>query len=398
MARFQYQGLSDGVRLMRGEIEAASAEGAQQLLVGMKIEVQSLQEAPVPTPRTRIGRTEMVLFNQQLASIVKAGVPLDRGLREIAGDAQKPAMRQLVLALADDLHAGLSVEQAFERHKGSLPPLYGYIIKAGLQSGRLGEMLVSLNRHLEVQGRTRRIVIEAVTYPAVVLAIAAVLLTVVFTTVIPSFVTIFVGMNAQLPALTLAFMHLSEHVLGFWLVVATVLGAFVVVWLGLSASPGGRKVKESIYFSLPILGRVYHKGLLSRLTDTLAMLVGAGCDLPAATRLAFSATGSQTLLEEGEQMARALERGEDLVSAGVLCRHVPSLLFYSMQTGAQRNELQDNLYSLSEMYGQQAFTHQTRLQGMLMPVMIILVGGVLATAIVAMFLPMMTLLTAVTGH
>jgi type IV pilus assembly protein PilC len=157
-------------------------------------------------------------------------------------------------------------------------------------------------------------------------------------------------------------------------------------------------VKESIRLGLPILGRVYHKGLLSRLTDTLAMLVGAGCDLPAATRLAFSATGSQTFLEEGEQMARALERGEDLISAGVLCKHVPSLLFYSMQTGAQRNELQDNLYSLSEMYGQQAFTHQTRLQGMLMPVMIILVGGVLATAIVAMFMPMMSLLTAVTGH
>ena len=393
MARFQYQGLTDGGRLLRGDIEAASAEQAHQILVKMNVEVQSLQEAPAPLPRARIGRAELILFNQQLASIAKAGVPLDRGLREVAADMQKPALRRLAIQLADDLHAGASVEEAFARCQGSLPPLYGHIIKAGLQSGRLGEMLVSLNRHLEVQGQTRRILIEAITYPAVVLAIAAVLLTAVFTLVVPSFLPIFRDMGSQLPSLTLFFLGLGQHVVWFWVGVGILVGAVVATWAVLSASPGGRRAKESIRFHVPVLGRVYHRGLLSRLTDTLAMMVGAGCDLPTATRLAFASTGSQTFLEEGERMAQSLERGEDLATAGVYCRHVPSLLFYSMQIGMQRNELQDNLYSLSEMYGQQARTQQSRLQGMLLPLMIIFVGGVVATAIAAMFMPFVSLIT-----
>ena len=393
MARFQYQGLTDGGRLLRGDIEAATAQQAQQILAGMRVEVQSLQEAPAPLPRARIGRAELMLFNQQLASIAKAGVPLDRGLREVAADVQKPALRRLAIQLADDLHAGASVEQAFARCQGALPPLYGHIIKAGLQSGRLGEMLISLNRHLEVQGQTRRILIEAITYPAVVLAIAAVLLTAVFTLVVPAFVPIFHGLGSSLPSLTSFFLGLGQHVVGFWVGVGILVGAIAATWAVLSASPGGRRAKESIRFHVPVLGRVYHRGLLSRLTDTLAMMVGAGCDLPTATRLAFASTGSQTLLEEGERMAQSLERGEDLSAAGVFCRHVPPLLFYSMQIGMQRNELQDNLYSLSEMYGQQARTQQSRLQGLLLPLMIIFVGGVVATAIAAMFLPFVSLIT-----
>ena len=154
----------------------------------------------------------------------------------------------------------------------------------------------------------------------------------------------------------------------------------------------GLRLKEGVYLRVPILGRLYHRSLLSRFTDTLAMLVGSGCDLPTGVRLAFASTGSQTLLDEGELMAQALERGEDLTRAGVFCRHVPPLLFYAMRAGMQRNELQDSLYGLSEMYAQQAQTHQNRLQGMLMPIMIILVGGVVAVAVVAMFLPMVSLI------
>ena len=394
MPRFQYEGLTEGGRLLRGDIEAASAQQANDLLAGMKVEVQSLQEALPPAPRTRIGRAELILFNRQLASIANAGVPLDRGLREIAKDFQTPTMRRLAQGLADDLHAGLSVEEAFARRRGALPPLYGYIIKAGLKSGRLGEMLISLNRHLEVQGQTRRILIEAITYPAVVLAMSAVLLTVVFAMVIPSFAKIFAEMGTDLPALTLMFLALAENVVPFWLVVGLLVGGLVAIWLGLAASPGGRRVRESICFGVPVLGRVYYRGLLSRLTDTLAMLVGSGCDLPTATRLAFASTGSQTLLEEGERMAEALDRGEDLMAAGALCQHVPSLLFYSMQMGIQRNELQDTLYSLSEMYSEQAHIQQSRLKGMLFPVMIIIVGGVVATAVFSMFMPFVKLITA----
>jgi len=136
---------------------------------------------------------------------------------------------------------------------------------------------------------------------------------------------------------------------------------------------------------------------MARLSDSMAVLVGAGIDLPTAGRLAFATTGSETFRAEGERLACELERGQNIVEAGVFCSRVPPLFFYSMQAGYQRNELTDNLYSLCDMYTQQVRLHQSRLQGLLLPIMIVLVGGVLALTIVSMFLPMVAMLHALQG-
>ena len=398
MAIFQYHALTGGGRLMKGTIEASSADQAGQMLAEMQLKVDSLEVSPAATPRSPVGRAELLLFNQQLASITKSGIPLERGLRQIAADVDKPSMRKLVLDLAADLESGTSVEDAFSRRQSLFPPLYGHIIKAGIRSGRLSEMLISLNRHLETTGRTRRIIFEAMTYPAVVLAIAAVLLTAIFKLIIPSFRQIFTSdFGGNLPGLTKMFLGIADNVIPFWIGVGIVIAGIAVTLAALSGSTGGRKLKESAYFRVPVLGRLYHRSMMSRLSDAMAVLVGAGCDLPAAARLAGAATGSQTFLDETEQLAAQLETGGNIAEAGALCRHIPPLFFYSVQAGYQRNELQDNLYSLCEMYDQQARTQQSRLQGLLLPVMICLVGGVLALAITAMFLPMVSLLQAVQG-
>ena len=397
MSIFQYQALTSGGRLMKGTIEAATPQQAQQMLDEMHLQNATLAAVPPPPPRSRVGRTELLLFNQQLASIARAGVPLDRGLREVAADIQKPALRSLVNAIADDLQAGVSVEDAFTKRAGLFPPLYGHIVRAGVQSGRLGEMLTSLNRHLEMEGQTRRILLEAITYPLVVLSIAAVLLTFIFMYMIPSFRNIYADMGGNLPMVTRLFLDVADNVIPFWIVVGTIIAAIVATLVTLSQYPGGRRFKESIYFRLPVLGRLYHRSMMSRLSDAMAVLVGAGVDLPTASRLAFSTTGSETFRAEGQQLAGELERGQNIVEAGTFCQHVPPLFFYSMQAGYQRNELTDNLYSLCDMYAQQVRTHQSRLQGLLLPLMIVLVGGVIATAVAAMFMPMVGILQCVQG-
>lgn len=396
MPTYEYSALTQGGRLMKGTIEASSPQQAGQTLAEMRLQVQSIDAVRPPPLRSRFGRAELLLFNQQLASITKAGVPLDRSLRELAGDIDKPKMRKLVLELADDLETGMGVEEAFDKQKSFFPPLYGHIVKAGVKSGRLSEMLASLNRHLETEGTTRRIVIEAITYPLVVLIIAAVLLTGIFTWVIPMFEGILGDLgHEQLPGLTRFFLELSRNVVPFWIMIGIVTAGLAMAFCSLSLSAGGRRFKENIYFSLPVLGRLYHRGLLSRVSDALAVVVGAGCDLPTATRMAFSATGSQTFLDEGESLAKQLESGQDILRAGAVCKHVPALFFYSMQTGSQRHELQDNLYSLSDMYSQQVRVHQARLQSLLLPMMIVVVGGAIAVTIMAMFLPFVGVLRSV---
>jgi len=398
MATFKYNALTSAGRLMKGTIEAGSRDEADELLKQMQLVVNSLDKAALQKPKTAIGRNEFMLFNQQLASITKAGIPLEKGLRELANDVASKSMHNLVDAIADELEAGVSIEEAFEKRQKRFPPLYGRILKAGVETGRLNEMLTSLNRHLEMATQTRRIIFEAMSYPAVILALAAVILTGLFLFVIPQFGPILSEMTGgTLPALTRLFLNLAENVVPFWIIVGSFLAAIIILFMMLSRSTAGRRFKESIFLNVPVVGRVYHSSILCRMAEAMAIMVASGSDMPASLRLSSGATGSESLILESETLASHIEQGDNILEAGQSCKLIPRLFLYSVQLGAQRNELQDNLYSLGEMYAEQARCGQSRLQAVLLPAMIIGVGCFIAMTILAMFLPMIGIITSLSA-
>ena len=147
----------------------------------------------------------------------------------------------------------------------------------------------------------------------------------------------------------------------------------------------------------PFLGRIYHLGLLGRLSEALAIMVAAGTDMPAAIRLASHATSSERIIQEGELLADRLEQGTPVLEAGQFCRMIPRLFLYSIQLGIQRNELQDNLHSLSAMYTDQATQGQARLQTILLPLLLVLVGSIIAMAVLAVFLPIIQVISSLSA-
>jgi type II secretory pathway component PulF len=399
MATFEYNALTSAGRLMKGSIEAASREEAGELLKQMQLTVNSIEKAKPAKPKTAVGRNEFMLFNQQLASITKAGIPLEKGLRELAGDVTSKSMRRLIDDIAGELEAGVSIERAFEKRQKAFPALYGRILKAGVETGRLSEMLTSLNRHLEMANQTRRILFEAMSYPVVVLALGSIIITGVFLLLIPQFASVYTEMveGAQLPILTRLILGMAKNVVPFWATVGLVIAAVLLLLWALSASSAGRRFKESLYLNMPVFGRVYRSSMLSRMAEAMAMMVAAGCDMPACLRLAAGTAGSEKLLLESEALASQIEQGANILEAGQFCRVMPRLFLYSIQLGTQRNELQDNLYSLGQMYAEQARYSQVRLQAVLLPVMLIVVGGILAAAIMATFLPMVQIISALSS-
>ncbi len=395
MATFQYNALTSAGRLMKGTLEAGSNDEANELLKQMQLAVNSIDKARPEKPKTAIGRNEFMLFNQQLASITKAGIPLEKGLRELAHDVSSRSMRSLIDAIAGELEAGVSIDKAFEKRQKHFPPLYGKILKAGVETGRLSEMLTSLNRHLEMASRTRRIIFEAMSYPAVILSLAAVIITGVFIFVIPQFSTVLQEMTdgGQLPVLTRTFLSMAHNVAPFWIMIGLIIAAIIALMALLSAFPAGRRFKESLLLSIPVIGKVYHSSVLGRMAEAMAIMVAAGSDMPESLRLSSGATGSERLITESEVIASHIEQGAGILEAGQFCRMIPRLFFYSIQLGSQRNELQDNLYSLGQMYAEQARFGQARLQAVLLPIMLIVVGGFLFLTILSMFLPMIQIIT-----
>jgi type IV pilus assembly protein PilC len=396
MATFEYNALTASGRLMRGVVEAGSQEEASEMLRDMDLTVNEIAKAKEKRAKTAIGRNELLLFNQQLASITKAGIPLEKGLRELAVDAGSRSMRKLITEVADDLEAGVSIDKAIEQRQQRFPALYSRILEAGVKTGRLGEMLTSLNRHIEIGNRTRRIIFEAMCYPVVVAVLAAVVITAVFILVVPPFSEVLFDMsngNATLPMLTQWFIQMADNVIPFWICVIIFIAAMTALWGVLSASPGGRRFKESIFLKIPLIGLIYHRGVLARMAEAMAILVAAGCDMPETLRLSAGASGSEKMKLECETLAGQIEQGEAVMEAGMSCGMIPRLFLYSVQLGSQRNELQDNLYILGTMYSEQTHCLQNRLQAVMLPTMIIGLGMFIGTMVLAMFLPMVRIIT-----
>jgi len=392
MATFKYEALTVSGRLMTGTMEASSPEEARALLEGMQLSVRQIDKARPEAPKGAIGRDELILLNQQLASLAEAHLQLEGALRELAADAASRRMRRLIQAVADDLESGADFREVFEKHRGSFPPLYGQVVEAGVRSGRLGEMLRSLNRHTEVASRTRRILREACSYPVTVLAFSLAVVTAVLVFIVPLTGELIADMYRELrgddPPVTSFLMMLSNNIGWIWIGIASAIVLFIALKHCLALFAGGRRFKELVLMSVPGLGRIYRDAALGRMADSLALLVGAGCDMPSCLRMAGAASGSELLRADAEMLAKGVEEGKRLLDCGLGCKVIPGLFLYSAEVGSQRNDLSESLYALSEMYFRQVRSGQGRLQAMLLPALLIILGGVIALLIAAVFLPL----------
>lgn len=395
MALFEYRSVTASGRLMTGTIEAADIEQAKSSLEQMNLQVTELEKSKERFVPRSVGRNEFILFNEQLASLTKAGIPLEQGLRELARDAGSTRMRDLINRIANELEAGIPIDQAVQKHQKDFPPLYGLILKSGVETGRLSEMLTNLNRHLQVELRTRRIIIESLTYPAVVLGLSALIITGLFLMVIPAFGEVLSDMSdgaASLPYLTHMILIISRHIWDVWLGLGIALVIVAVFWKSLSATVSGRQAKEKFFRSLPLLGRVFKNGLLARFSECMSVLINAGCTLDDAVELSGRSSSSELLRQDCVMLTAHLKQGYNFLEAGVHCQTIPRLLLYSVQLGAQRNELKENLDSLARMYTHKTFSLQSQMQSLLMPALIILLGGTVGTIVLAMFLPMVKMI------
>lgn len=398
MATFAYKALTDGGRLMQGTLEAASHDEATSLLEQMPVQINALEHTPPATTQRPIGRQDFLLFNQQLATITKAGIPLERSLRELSQDIASDRMRSLIVDIATDMEAGVPMEEAFGRRKSNFPPMYGHLLKAGVETGRLGEMLTSLNRQVELTGQTKRIIIEAMTYPAILLCLLAVITSFIYTWIIPAFEVVLQEMvGGRLNAVSEFIFQVSHYIVPFWLGCGLILVCLFLAWRGLAKSSGGRRFRENTLMAIPVLGRIYRHGALARLSETMAVTLTAGCSLPESIRVSAFASSSEALQWECENLAQQLEEGRSVLEAGALCHHLPRLFLYSMQLGIQRNDLPGGLRSLTQMYTDQTHYGQSHLQAILLPLFIVVLGCLIMMTVLGIFLPMIQVLTGLSG-
>ncbi|MEP0844314.1 MAG: type II secretion system F family protein [Phycisphaerae bacterium] len=397
MPWFNYEGQAPGGTAINGTIQAADTAAARGELERMRVSIRELELAPTPPPAGRISPDELMFFNEQLIGLSRAGLALDEGLAQLARDVQSRRLREWIEGLVQDLRRGLTIDQAIALRESGLPVLYSQAVRAGVETGRLPCVLLSINQHLRLASDTRRLFWEAISYPLVVGTLALCVMSFFFIAVAPKFKEIFQDFGTSLPALTILALEIAEHFPLILAVSGGVLAGLILIWWSLRFCERGRRWRERIVLAIPILGGVHRASLIARFLRAASVGVQMGMPLPRAVRLAADATGSRLLHADADLIARHLELGIPIDQACQGARIIPPLFAYCVKAAAERDDLPAALAQLARSYEDRAVHAQRLLRAVLLPLFVVLVGGFLMLAVVAMFLPLVHLVNSVSG-
>lgn len=379
-----------------GTVDAADGDDAQKRLTAMGLRVIELAPAERPPRPQALRGSDFAAFNQQLAQLTAAGLPVETGLRLIAQDMRRGRLAASIRAVAEELEKGVPLAEAFEAHRRRFPPLYGRLIDAGVRSHNLPAMLLGLGRHLELLHRLRVTLWQAAAYPIVVFATATVLLLFLSLAIIPAFAQVVDDFGTQLPLLT-RFVIAAAAVVP-WLI-GLLVAAIVIAVVGLRLVRRVRPrsvLADRIVVGTPLLGPVLRYNLLARWCDALRLGVEAGLPLPQAIELAGDASGSAGLRHDSRRMIEELSAGgrtDHLERPVVMARTVP----LTIDLGSRRGDLAPMLEHLSQMYQQQAELRLATLRNLLAPALLIFIALIVGTVMLAVILPLLALLTNLVG-
>ncbi|MBN2447826.1 MAG: type II secretion system F family protein [Phycisphaerae bacterium] len=398
MPWFEYEGLTPGRTAIAGRIEAGDRDQANENLDQMQIQVNTLSEQAGPSRRTApLSEDDLIFFNQQLASLAEAGIALDDGLAQLARDVDSHRLRKWLEDIVADLRRGVSLDEAVAARERGLPILYSRVIRAGIQSGELPATLLNLNQHLRLAGATRRMTWEIVSYPLIVATLALAIQSAFYVFVVPQFREIYADFGTALPVLTKLMLAVADHYTTIMLVLGAAVGLMVLAWFASRYTPAGLAVRESIVLVVPIIGRVYRASLIARFLRSVSTAVATGIPLPQAMRLAADATGSRLLVDDAARLASEVEQGQSIFAANQSARVIPPLFGFCVQAAVGRDALPTAVGQLARSYENRAIHTQSMLRVVLFPALVILLGGFLAFAILAMFLPLVTVVNCVSG-
>lgn len=335
-----------------------------------------------------------LLFNQQFVTLVRAGLPILRALDLLAERATRPGLRAVLDDIRQRVKGGASLSDAFAA-QGQFSEVYTSALLAGERSGNLAGVLDQFITYQKVTGSVRRRLLTALVYPALLVIVAAAVLSYVTLFVIPRFAELYSEMNTELPALTVAVvtiaLNLRASLLIFLLLVASVVTAFVLV----GRSEAGAQGLDRVRMKLPLLGDILLKFRLTQFCRTLGTLLTGGIPLVPSLEVSAGAMESPALRRVVETAARRVSEGVSLHAALAGTGIMPDLVSEMIEVGESTGALPQMLASVAEFYEEELNTKLARLLALVEPLLLLVMGATILVILVALYLPIFSIGSAV---
>ncbi len=304
---FTYRAQTVNDRPVAGTIDAADYDAAHRLLEAMHLRVLEVAVVQAPPPARAPRGQDFQAFNQQLAYLTQAGLPVEAGLRLIAREIRGRRMAKAIEEIATAAEAGRPLGEAFDAQRQAFPPLYGRLIDAGVRSGNLPGVLFNLGRHLEMVQRIQAVLWQNLAYPVVILIVMLLIMLGMGSFILPKFQPLFADFNTTLPGLTIAVMSFAQWLP--WLLGVAVAALIVLPLLWTSLKPLQPVIVDALLLRLPFLGAVLRAGRNARWCDALSLGIEAGLDLPQAMELATDVIGSPEVNRDAQRLLQVLKSG-----------------------------------------------------------------------------------------
>jgi general secretion pathway protein F len=400
MPAYTYVALNPQGRAEAGVIEADSERAARTLLRAQGLVPVALQAVTVKPERAGdivlwqarvFSRTDLVVWTRQLASLVAAGLPLERCLTALSEEAATPAQRDLVAQLRAEVNAGAPLAQALAMHPREFDDLFVAVIGSGEQSGRLGAVLQQLANDMEVAHTMRSKLLAASLYPAIVSAVALLIVLFLLAYVVPQVAQVFTSTQRSLPWLTVGMLAISQAVQALWMWALTLLALAALVLRLALRQPLFRQQFDAAWLRLPLLGRLSLGYNAARFASTLALLVGAGVPMLKALQTAAQTLTNMSLREHALQALEQVREGAPLASALAHNKRLPGLLAMFARLGEQTGQLPQMLQHAADHLGNEVQRRAMQLATVLEPLLIVFMGVVVMLIVLAVMLPIIQL-------
>lgn len=419
MAVFKYEALNSSGQEIKDEIEAPNKEEAVSRVRALgyfptkvveKADRKKIAAKKGAGPKRRkaagtgmgwVATKQLCSFTRQLSTLQDAGLPILRSIR-ILEQQQKPGMLRMVLKqITEDVEGGATLSEAMSRHPKAFDRLYCNMVAAGEAGGVLDVILQRLADFLEKAQKLKRKIVGAMIYPAVVITIAGLIVTFIMVQVVPKFQEIFTDFGTKLPAVTEFLINMSSWFAtgrppGWMVLMLSPLVVFAVYKL-IRQAEIGRFVLDVITLKIPVLGQLVGKSSVARFTRTLGTLVAAGVPILEAIAITKATSGNEVYARMLQRVHDAIREGDSFANPLRVSKTVDPIVVNMVDVGEETGELDKMLMKVADNYDDEVDTLVASLVSLLEPIMVVALGLIVGFIVVALFLPLVTLIQSVMG-
>jgi len=404
MGEFYYEALDKGGKQVKGVTEASTEDAIIEKLRGMgyyplkvvahKKRASELDLLALPGVRNvfhRIKGKHIMAFTRQLATLIDAGLPILRSLFILQEQVESVVFKEKIAQISKDIEGGSSLSEALAKHPKVFDNLYVNMVRAGEIGGVLEAVLDKIAEFLEKRQALVGKVRSAMMYPLVVMILAAIIVTFILVKIIPKFVDIFAQLGAELPGLTLALIKASNILMHHTIWVVLGIIALVIIYKKINKTREGKHFFDRVKLKLPVFGILLKKMAIVRFAGTLSTLITSGVPILQALDIVRDTSGNEVVARAMEKVYQSVKDGETIHEPLRECKVFPPLVVHMVAVGEETGAIDQMLVKVAEAYEREVDDTVNALTSILEPLLIVFLGIIVGTIVVALYLPLFTI-------